>query len=61
MASAGHGGAVGLIPGSGGPLIGGNGNSPKYYCLENPTDRGDLWAAFHGITNQREKDGGVHV
>ena len=61
VADAGHAGAVGLIPGSGGSLGGGNGNPPKYSCLENPIDRRHLWPAFHGVTNQREKDVGVHV
>ena len=31
---------LGLIPGSGRSLGGGNGNPLQYYCLENPMDRG---------------------
>jgi len=33
-------GDVGLIPGSGRSLGGGNGNPLQYSCLENPVDRG---------------------
>ena len=31
----------------------GNGNSPQYYCLGNPTDRGAWWAAVHRVTKSR--------
>ena len=34
---------VGSIPGLGRASKGGNGNSPQYSCLENPTDRGASW------------------
>ena len=27
----------------------GNGNPLQYSCLENPVDRGDWWAAIHGV------------
>ena len=30
-------------------LIEGNGNPLQYSCLENPVDRGALWAAVHGV------------
>ena len=41
---------VGLSPGSGRPLGGGNGNPLQYSCLENSMDRGAWWATFHGAT-----------
>ena len=28
----------------------GNGNPLQYSCLENPMDRGALWAAVHGVS-----------
>ena len=28
----------------------GNGTPPHYPCLENPTDRGTLWATVHMVT-----------
>ena len=31
----------------------GNGNPLQYSCLENPLDRGTLWATGHGITRSR--------
>ena len=37
-------------------LVGeGNGNPLQYSCLENPVDRGDLWAAVHGVTQSRTR------
>ena len=41
---AGDAGDVGSIPGWGRFPGGGSGNPPQYSCLENPIDRGDLWA-----------------
>ena len=38
-----------LIPGSGRPTGGGNGNPLQYSCLENPMDRGLWQAAVHGV------------
>ena len=38
------------IPGLGRSPGGGNGNSLQYSCLENPMDRGALWAMVHGAT-----------
>ena len=35
---------LGKIPGEG------NGNPPQYSCLENPADRGALWATVHAVT-----------
>ena len=41
---------AGLIPGSGRSPGGGHGNTLQYSCLENPKDRGSLWAAVHRDT-----------
>ena len=43
-------GDAGLIPGSGRPPGGGNGNSLQYSCLENSMERGAWWATVHGVT-----------
>ena len=37
------------IPGSGRSSAGDRGNPLQYSCLENPMDRGALWAAVHGV------------
>ena len=37
------------IPGSGRSTGEGNGNLLQYSCLENPMDRGALWATVHGV------------
>ena len=42
-------GDVGLIPGSGRSLGGGDGNPLPYSCLENSMDRGAWWATVHGV------------
>ena len=42
-------GDTGLIPGSGRPPGGGNGNSLQYSCLENSVERGTWWATVHGV------------
>ena len=34
---------------------GGNGNSLQYSCLENPMDRGVLWAVLHGVVESQMK------
>ena len=39
-----------LIPGSRRSPGGGNGNSLRYSCLENPMDRGAWWATVQGVT-----------
>ena len=39
-----------LIPESGRSPREGNCYTPQYSRLENPVDRGALWAAIHGIT-----------
>ena len=44
-ANEGDTGSIGLIPESEG-----NGNTPWFYCLGNPMDRGDWWVTAHGIT-----------
>ena len=45
-------GYLGLIPGSGRSLGGGNGNPRQYSCLENPMDRGAWWATVHGVAKE---------
>ena len=49
--NAGDAGDVGSVPGSGRSSGEGNGDLLQYSCLENPMDRGDWWAAAHGLTN----------
>ena len=41
---------MGLISGSGRFPGGGQGNPFQYSCLENPMERGALWAIVHGVT-----------
>ena len=45
----GNAGDAGLILGSGRALGVGNDNPFQSACLENPTDRGVLWAVVHGV------------
>ena len=46
---------MGLIPGLGRSLGEGNGNPLQYSYLENPIDRGVLWATIHGgLTRVRQ-------
>ena len=33
----------------------GNGNPLQYSCLENPMDRGVLWATVHGVTKSQTR------
>ena len=40
---------AGLIPELGRSPGGGHGNPLQYSCLENPMDRGALWAAIYGV------------
>ena len=42
---------VSSIPGSGRSPGGGNDNPLRYFCLENPMDRGALWV--HGIARSQ--------
>ena len=49
-ASAGGTREEGWIPESGRSPGGENGNPFQYSCLENPMDRGALWATVHGVT-----------
>ena len=42
-----------LIPGLGRSPEGGHGNPLQYSCLENPVDRGALWAIVHGVAKSR--------
>ena len=46
-------GDLGLIPGLGRSPGGGNGHPFQYSCLENPMDRGPLWATVHGVTKSQ--------
>ena len=48
--SACNAGDPGSIPGSGRSSGEGNGYPLQYSCLENPMDRGALWATVHGVT-----------
>ena len=41
---------VGSIPGSGRSPGGRHGKPLQYSCMENPKDRGDLWAKVHGVS-----------
>ena len=43
-------GDLGLIPESGRSPGGDHGNPLQYSCLENPMDRGALWATVHWVT-----------
>ena len=45
--------AMGLIPGSGRSPGGGHANPLQYSCLQNPMDRGALWATVH---SRKESD-----
>ena len=47
-------GDTGLIPGSGRSPEEENGNSLQFSCLENPTDRGALWAIVHGVAKESD-------
>ena len=42
-------GEVGLIPGLGRSLGGGNGTPLQYYCLVNLIDGGICWITVHGV------------
>ena len=52
-ANAGDAGSMGLIPGLGISLGGGNGNPLQYSCLENPKDRGAWWSTVHGVVKSQ--------
>ena len=46
-------GEPGMIPGSGRSPGEGSGYPLQYPCLENPMDKGALWAAVHVVTNSQ--------
>ena len=46
---------VGSIPRSGRSPGGGHGNPLQYSYLENPMDRGALWATVHGVAKSRTR------
>ena len=50
LANAGDIRDIGLIPGLGRSPGKWHGNLLQYSCLENPMDRGDLWAKVHTVT-----------
>ena len=52
-ANAGDTGDAGLIPGSERSPGAGNDNPLQSSCLENPMDRGALWATVHGVTKSQ--------
>ena len=54
-ASSGDTGDVGLIPGSGRPPGGGNGNPLQYSSLESPMDRGAWQAEVHGVAKSQTR------
>ena len=61
-ANTGHVGVVGLTPGLGRSLGGGNGCPLQYSCLGNPMDRGAWWATVHGVTkSQMQLSDRAHV
>ena len=51
--SAYNAGDLGSVPGWGRYPGEENGNPLQYSCLENPKDRGTLWATVHGVTKSR--------
>ena len=51
--NAGVAGEPGSIPGSEGSSGGGNDNLLQYSFLEDPKDRGALWATVYGITKSQ--------
>ena len=48
-------GDMGSIPGFGRSPGERKGYLLQYSCLENPTDRGTLWATVHGVTKSRTR------
>ena len=46
-------GDLGLIPGLGRSLGGGNGNPPQYSCLENSMDGGAWQATVYGVAKSQ--------
>ena len=46
---------AGSIPGLGRSPGGGNGNPLQYSCLENPMDRGALWATVHRVAKSQTR------
>ena len=53
-ANAGDTGDMGSIPGPGRSPGGGHGNPFQYSYLENPMNRGALWATVHRITKKSD-------
>ena len=62
--SACNAGNEGSMPGSGRSPGGGHSNPLQYPCLENPVDRGALWATVHSVSRnqaQAEVTGHTHT
>ena len=53
--NAGDTGDMGVIPGSGRPLGGGNGNPFQYSCLEDSMDRGAWGTTAHRVAKSRTR------
>ena len=51
--SACNAGDMGLIPGLGRSLGGGNGDPLQYPCLGNPNNRGAWWATVHRVAKSQ--------
>ena len=51
---------AGLIPGSGRPPGGGNGNPLQYSCLGNTMDRGAWWATVHKVSKSWTRPSQAH-
>ena len=52
---------IGLTPGSGRFLRGGNGNPLQYTCLEDPMDRGAWWATVYGVAKSQTRLSNQHT
>ena len=60
--SACNAGNAGSMPGSGRSPGGGHSNPLQYSCLENPMDRGALWATVHSVSrNQAQTEEAEHT
>ena len=59
--SAGEAVDVGSVPGSERCPAEGNGNPLQYSCLENPIERGALWATVHEVTKSDMTEVTQHI
>ena len=60
-ASVGDARDMGLIPGSGRPPGGGNGNPLQYSCPEESMDGGGWWATVHGASESNMTEPCAHT